>query len=430
MAIALVQHTFADQTVATSTSIAKAFASNNTAGNLLIVIGSIQDTAPSCSDSAGNTYLTAVSRDTSGGFGYQRIFYCANCKSGANTVTLSYASSGTSDNVVISEWSGASTGTGVFDQSAGASTPNGTDANCGPVITTSNGQVVVGFCRAGSGSGVGAGWTTLDNPSSYTAEYQLQTVAGSITAVWTSASTGAESVMASFKPAPSCFVRQSTGTSTSVTLGAAAASGNFLIAFISAFRGAGVRTVSSIATTNTTWTKLAGTTNGGLSVEIWKGVVAGGSSGTAVTITMSGASSTLAVNISEFTGVTATLDGTAATNTGSSTAPTTGALTTASTFDLILACGGYANGTAPTALPGGNYENLVFVGNGSANGVQANYISGDYPPTTATLGAQSASWTITSAVWVSCIVALQLTAASIFPAYLQPRPVMAPLLVQ
>src|SRR5512143_2821860 len=170
------------------------------------------------------------------------------------------------------------------------------------------------------------------------------------------------------------FVRQAPGTNT-VTITAASA-GNVLICCVASYRSPAARTVSAIATTNVTWSKIGNQGGGTTDAEIWLGVVAGGSSGTTVTLTMSGAGSTVASSVSEFSGVqvSGTIeDGTETLNTGSGTSPSTGNYTPAWNGDLLITCEAHADGTAPTAQPGGIWSNLTFANNSTTCGVQANY---------------------------------------------------------
>lgn len=200
------------------------------------------------------------------------------------------------------------------------------------------------------------------------------------------------------------FVRQNaTGTSTSYTI-TAAANGNTLVLYVAAFRSPSARTVSSLSCTNVAWTKLAGATNGTIDGEIWFGTVSGGNSGTTITITMSGSGSTLAVTAIEFSGVltSGTInDGSGVTNTGTSTSPTTGAFSCTASGELLLSCESHANGTAPSVKPGGVWTDGTFANNSTTDGVQPEY------DLISVAGAASASWTITSAAWVTCIGALK-----------------------
>lgn len=75
------------------TTLAKAFAQNNQAGNSIIVVAaSGSNTAMTVADSLGNTYTSATSAAQSTTTGVA-IFYAVNIAPGANTVTLTCASS-------------------------------------------------------------------------------------------------------------------------------------------------------------------------------------------------------------------------------------------------------------------------------------------------------------------------------------------------
>lgn len=199
------------------------------------------------------------------------------------------------------------------------------------------------------------------------------------------------------------FVRQNaTGTASPYTITAAAA-GNVLIFYFADFRSAAARTISSLSCTNVTWTKLGSTTNGSVDTEIWFGVVAGGSSGTSITVTMSGSGSTQVMTAIEFSGVlvAGTIhDGAGVTNTGTSTSPSIGSFSCSTGGELAVCCAGYANGTAPTGLPGGIWTNGTFANNSTTVGVQPQYAL------RSPQGSVSASWTITSAAWVTVVGAL------------------------
>jgi hypothetical protein len=119
-------------------------------------------------------------------------------------------------------------------------------------------------------------------------------------------------------PIQSVAVANAGGSTTLVANIAAASSGNVLIYCVA---GGGTTTVSSIASTNTTWTLLHRSTGGSAPhVDIWKGVVAGGSSGTTVTVTYSSSTAERAGIISEWAGISGTLDQSAATTSPAATA--------------------------------------------------------------------------------------------------------------
>ena len=212
---------------------------------------------------------------------------------------------------------------------------------------------------------------------------------------------------------PGFVLQSATGTSATTLTITAAANGNTLIFFIAASATAS-RTVSSLTCTNVTWSKLVGTLNGTtFDCEIWMGKVSGGSSGTSITIAMSGGAPTVACTALEFSGTVSIKDGTGTTNTGSSTSPSTGAYSTGESLELVLSCAGYLNGTAPTGLPGGIWTAATFAKNSTTCGVQPCYaLNGPR-------GSVSASFTITSANWVTCVVAVK---APILPDKYHPLP--------
>lgn len=87
-------------------TLAKAFASNNVAGNTIIVVcGCGNGTAMTVADSAGNTYTQAVTKANSTTF-ESAIFYAVNIVAGVNTVTVTNAGSTASMAMQIYEVSG------------------------------------------------------------------------------------------------------------------------------------------------------------------------------------------------------------------------------------------------------------------------------------------------------------------------------------
>ena len=85
------------------TTASLAFASNNTVGSLLICIFR-SDIGATVSDSKGNSWHAAIAQ-SNGTIRELGIWYALNCKSGANTVTVTGAFSAQ----VIAEYSGVAT---------------------------------------------------------------------------------------------------------------------------------------------------------------------------------------------------------------------------------------------------------------------------------------------------------------------------------
>lgn len=111
-------------------SLAQAFASNNVAGNSIVVMcGAGSNGTLSVTDSLGNTYKSAVPGNNSTTFESQ-IFYATNILGGANTVTVATTSS-SSMAVQIYEVSG-------IIQQAGALGQTSSGSGTGTTASTSN----------------------------------------------------------------------------------------------------------------------------------------------------------------------------------------------------------------------------------------------------------------------------------------------------
>ena len=102
----------ANVTIGSGTSESKAFTSNNTAGNLIVVSSGWNDNTVTAriSDTAGNTYATSVGpiANNSSSLVIAQIWYAKNINAGANTVTITYSGSVHAD-MEIHEYSGIDT---------------------------------------------------------------------------------------------------------------------------------------------------------------------------------------------------------------------------------------------------------------------------------------------------------------------------------
>src|SRR4051812_37486634 len=94
MAVALVQNT-SNFLGSANTTLAQAFGSNNTAGNMLVCVSGIFPTTNTTgiSDTQGNTWIPVLGAATSFNLRYQ-VWVVLNCKAGANTVTTQNNGSG------------------------------------------------------------------------------------------------------------------------------------------------------------------------------------------------------------------------------------------------------------------------------------------------------------------------------------------------
>lgn len=158
-----------------------------------------------------------------------------------------------------------------------------------------------------------------------------------------------------------------TGVSSfTINMTSAPTSGNTMTLLVSTEENAGstIPSVSTVSSTNTTWTSDGSATNGATAashIELWHGHVSG-TGGTAISITMT-ASATGAMQGScvEWSGIKATspLDGSVVGNTGTVATASTGSYSASVSGDLIIvAC---TNATTITSSPGAPYSSLTSV---------------------------------------------------------------------
>ena len=170
MAIAFVQsNTVADGGAGTSLSCP--FLSDNTAGNFIVAVAGTTNTGAesiSVSDAQGNLYQSTDEIRVPLGFVAGQLFYAANIKAGANTVT------------VTQNGTNSATGPGNIEDS-------------GPLTTTNANDLLVGYFAGSAvdpGSDApGAGWIgTVRSGASICicAEYQIVSVSGTYNATFTS----------------------------------------------------------------------------------------------------------------------------------------------------------------------------------------------------------------------------------------------------
>ncbi len=190
MTIAFVQSTSGIST-GTPTSFAKAYGSNNTAGNLLIAVGTVPDAGggvPTLTDSQGNTWTVANGLD--GGSGKnQFVGYVQNCKGGANTVTANQGGVAvTGWDLAIYEFSGAAL-TGGPDHTATSLRYATTTTPTTTAFTASqNGALYFGVLAIDAAATItkNAAYTQGETPTALrNDEYLIQSVAASLAASWT-----------------------------------------------------------------------------------------------------------------------------------------------------------------------------------------------------------------------------------------------------
>ena len=180
----------------TGSPYTNAFGSNNTAGNMLIAQFNGVGTGPATiSDTIGNTGWTPLFSGAPDSGQLAAIWYCFNCKAGANTISVAAANCPTLGGVAIAEFSG---GLNALDSNSNTTfndTPPPTYAGTTvPVVTQFANETLIGFFIVAQGySAVGSGFTVGEGIS-YSGtyypifEYQVGVAAGSWTASITSGS--------------------------------------------------------------------------------------------------------------------------------------------------------------------------------------------------------------------------------------------------
>ena len=193
-------------------------------------------------------------------------------------------------------------------------------------------------------------------------------------------------------------------TSCTVTITSAPANGDVIVlAVLTNHPVTTASTISSVTSTNTTWTRDSQNANFSgthADLELWHGIVSGGAGGTSVTVVVSASlpSNSSTYNVSEWSGVntSTTVDGVAATATSTSNTVTTPSYSTAGTCELVIAVEGSATNGSISAFPGAPYTNLTNPNGGST--AAYNVLS--------PMGAQgAANWTLsTSRPWGAIIL--------------------------
>ncbi len=173
----------ASNEVGSGTTNRKAFASANTAGDLIVafVIWNNSGTV-SVGDTRGNTYVAATAR-TSWGTGWSaQTFYARNISGGANTVTATFGTAISGWGVLyLHEYSGLDT-TAPLDVTASAA---GTTAamSSGAATTTNANDLIFGAAASSSTvTAAGTGFTTRSTAFGNRIEDRTVTTAGSYTA--------------------------------------------------------------------------------------------------------------------------------------------------------------------------------------------------------------------------------------------------------
>jgi hypothetical protein len=164
------------------TSVSVAYTSAQTAGDLNVIIVGWKDTASvvqAVQDSAGNVYNLAIGPTTGAGL-RQSIYYAANIRAGANTVTVTFNRATAFPDVRILQYHGATT----LDATAGAS-GNGNTADSGAATTTATTALIVGgstVARRTMKAGTGFTERIITSPNGNIAEDRIVVTPGTYNA--------------------------------------------------------------------------------------------------------------------------------------------------------------------------------------------------------------------------------------------------------
>jgi subtilisin family serine protease len=148
------------------TSLAQAFPSATTQGNMIIAFVRMSTTSQTVSvtDSAGNAYADAVSQAQAADGSQTHIFYATNIKGGANTVTATFSSTNNHPWLAIYEFSGLNA-TAPLDRVAASQGSSSTPSSGATANTSSAAELVFAGLGLPASSSVtvtgGSGFTLL-----------------------------------------------------------------------------------------------------------------------------------------------------------------------------------------------------------------------------------------------------------------------------
>lgn len=203
--MAFVQSEF-NENGAGSTTIAQAFASNVTAGNLIVIAFS-RDTGSTASvaDTLGNTYARAFEVDE---IQHIEVWYARNIAGGACTTTVTFSASQANRRLAIHEYSSMDTSASVLDAATGRREAAGTTTPSSGNITPSvDGCLIFGAMTPTQNAVTttpGTGYTEREESPTdgFQSEDRTQATAAAIAATWTiSLSDRPDCIVAAFRPA-------------------------------------------------------------------------------------------------------------------------------------------------------------------------------------------------------------------------------------
>lgn len=183
------------------TSHAVAFSSSVTGHNTIVVaVGwSGPSITASVTDSAGNTYSSAVGPTSMPTSGFaQQVFYAADVTGGNITVTVTYSASTVDSRVAIHELGNVNKDPlDATSFSTGISGP----PTSGPATTSFANELLFGWSlsQIGTKADTGAGFTELESVGNEATEYKIVSSTGSYAATFTSTGGDWAAQLATFK---------------------------------------------------------------------------------------------------------------------------------------------------------------------------------------------------------------------------------------
>ena len=167
------------------TTVAKAFGSNVTAGNMLVAFATTDHNTTHTFSSPGDVWQTVGTFFESGAGQSISIGVCFGASGGAKTVTATFGTTGTFNGIIIAEFSNSPAYTALDVNTPGQHVTGGNPVTDASMTTTADGDLVVS-CTIMDAGGVtvtaGTGFTLLtqDTTDLMSAEFQTQSSAGSI----------------------------------------------------------------------------------------------------------------------------------------------------------------------------------------------------------------------------------------------------------
>ena len=166
-------------------SINKTFASNVTAGNMLVAFATTDPNTTCTFSSSGDVWTTTNSFFNTGAGQMLFIGVAFNVTGGSKTVTATFGSTGNFNGLIIAEFSGGTATSAVDVSTPGRHNASSTTPTDAAMVTTANGDLTLSLVLLDTSgatitAGGGATLTTVDTTDNMAGEFFEQASAGSI----------------------------------------------------------------------------------------------------------------------------------------------------------------------------------------------------------------------------------------------------------